>query len=58
MAKMVVAFAVVFILVFSGIIAFRSLSEKEKWALTKVAGYSILVAVVTVLLLTLFVLLF
>jgi hypothetical protein len=55
---MVVAFAVVFILVFSGITAFRSLSEKEKWALTKTAGYSILVAVVTVLLLTLFVLLF
>jgi lipopolysaccharide export LptBFGC system permease protein LptF len=58
MAKMVVAFAVVFILVFAGITAFRSLSEKEKWALTKVAGYSILVAVVAVALLTLFVMVF
>jgi lipopolysaccharide export LptBFGC system permease protein LptF len=58
MAKMILVFAVVFVLVFAGITAFRSLSKKERWALTKVAGYSIIVAVVTVLLLTLFVMVF
>jgi len=58
MAKMIIAFLIVFALVFAGITAFRSLSEKEKWALTKTVGYSIIVAVVTVLLLTVFVMLF
>jgi len=58
MAKMVLVFAVVFALVFVGILAFRKMSKKEKWTLTKTVGYSILVAVVTVLLLTMFVILF
>lgn len=58
MAKMVLAFLAVFALVFVGILAFRSLSKKEKWALTKTLGYSIIVAVVTIVLLSVFVILF
>lgn len=58
MAKMILVFLVVFALVFFGIEIFRKLSEKEKWALTKTVGYSIIVAVVTITLLTVFVILF
>ena len=58
MAKIVLVFSIVFAIVFAGITAFRSLSAKEKWVLTKTVGYSIIVAVVTVLLLTVFVMLF
>lgn len=55
---MILAFLVVFALIFFGIIAFRKLSEKDKWALTKTLTYSIIVAVVTMSLLTMFVVLF
>lgn len=58
MGKMILVFLVVFSLVFMGILAFRNLSNKEKWALTKVVGYSTIVAVVTLLLLSIIVILF
>jgi hypothetical protein len=58
MSKMISVFLFVFFLVFAGILAFREMSKKERWALTKTIGYSIIVAVVTVLLLTGFVILF
>ena len=58
MAKMLFVFLTVAIFVFIGIEVFRTMSNKERWALTKTVGYSIIVAVVTVLLLTLFVMLF
>jgi hypothetical protein len=58
MAKMLFVFLTVAIFVFIGIEVFRTMSNKERWVLTKTVGYSIIVAVVTVLLLTVFVMLF
>ena len=58
MAKMLFVFLTVAIFVFIGIEVVRTMSNKERWALTKTLGYSIIVAVVTVLLLTVFVMLF
>jgi hypothetical protein len=49
----ILTFLVVFVLIFTGIKTLRTMSDKEIWALTKTAGYSIIVAVVTLLLLTL-----
>lgn len=47
MIKIVFAFIVVFVLFFLGIKTIRNLTGKEALALTKVAGYSILCAVLT-----------
>lgn len=47
MIKIVFAFIVVFGLFFLGIKTIRNLTGKEALALTKVAGYSILCAVLT-----------
>lgn len=47
MAKIILSFLVVFGLFFFGIHAVRELSGKQRWALTKLAGYSILCAVLT-----------
>jgi hypothetical protein len=58
MAKMLFVFLTVAIFVFIGIEVFRTMSNKERWVLTKTVGYSIIVAVATVLLLTVFVMLF
>lgn len=51
MIKMILSFLVVFGGVFFGIQAFRQLSGKEKWNLTKVASYSALCALFTILIL-------
>jgi hypothetical protein len=48
MIKIVLAFLFVFGLFFSGISAVRSMTGKEKWALTKVVTYSIICAVLTI----------
>lgn len=58
MVKMILAFLIVFTLVFCGIRVFHSMSDKEQWALTKSVGYSIIVALVTLFLLAGFVILF
>lgn len=55
---MVLTFLIVFMLVLAGIETFRNMTNKERWALTKSLGYSIIVAVVTLVLLTGFVILF
>jgi divalent metal cation (Fe/Co/Zn/Cd) transporter len=47
MIKIVLGFMLVFAGFFVGIQAFRNLSGKEKWALTKLIAYSILCAVLT-----------
>jgi hypothetical protein len=47
MIKIVLGFLIVFASFFVGIQAFRNLSGKEKWALTKLVAYSILCAVLT-----------
>ena len=58
MVKMVFVFLMVAILIFAGIETFRTMTNKERWALTKSLGYSIIIAVVTMVLLTGFVILF
>ena len=58
MIKMVLTFLIVFMLVLAGTETFRNMTNKERWALTKSLGYSIIVAVVTLVLLTGFVILF
>ena len=55
---MVFVFLMVAILIFAGIETFRTMTNKERWALTKSLGYSIIIAVVTMVLLTGFVILF
>lgn len=55
MTKLLFVFVLVFSLFFFGITAFRTLTGKEKWALTKLVAYSILCAVLTVIALSLFV---
>ena len=47
MFKMILMFLFVFALFFFGIHAVRSMTGKEKWALTKLIGYSIVCAVLT-----------
>jgi len=47
MIKIVLGFMLVFAGFFVGIQAFRSLSGREKWQLTKLIAYSIMCAVLT-----------
>lgn len=58
MSKLILVFLITFIGVYAGIELFRNLTKKEKWALTKQLGYSTIVAVVAIVLLTLIVILF
>jgi hypothetical protein len=58
MAKMILVFLIVFALVFAGMETFRSMTQGERWSLTKSVGYSIIIAVVTLILLAGFVILF
>ena len=58
MVKVILFFLLVFAVFFFGLPVLRNLSGSEKWALTKVVGYSILCAVLTTTALTIFVLLF
>ena len=47
MIKMFSIFLIVFGLIFFGLIAFKQMTGKEKWQLTKLAAYSIICAVLT-----------
>jgi hypothetical protein len=58
MIKIILAFLVVFGLFFFGINTVRTMTGKEKWALTKIISYSIICAVLTVSALIVFVLTF
>jgi hypothetical protein len=58
MIKLWLAFLFVFGLCFLGIKGYRDLSGKDKWALTKLLGYSILCALMAIVLLMLIVILF
>ena len=48
MFKVVLAFVLIFVLFFLGIKTVRNLTGKEALALTKILGYSIICAVLTV----------
>jgi hypothetical protein len=47
MIKIILGFLLVFAAFFVGINIVRSMTGKEKWALTKLAAYSIICAVLT-----------
>ena len=58
MIKIILAFLFVFFMFYFGIKGYRDLSGKDKWALTKLLGYSILCAFTAIVLLMLIVILF
>jgi|APGre2960657373_1045057.scaffolds.fasta_scaffold315146_2 hypothetical protein len=58
MIKIILAFLVAFGICYFGIKGYRDLSGKDKWALTKLLGYSILCALTAIVLLMLVVILF
>ncbi len=58
MFKMLITFVSLFIIFFMGIDIFRRMTNKEKWALTKLLTYSTICAVLTMLTLIFIVLVF
>jgi hypothetical protein len=58
MIRLWLAFAVFAVLIHFGITAWRNLNGKEQLALTKSIGYSILVSLAAVMLMTVFVIVF
>ncbi len=58
MIRLVLAFAILAALVHFGITAWRSMSGKERWSLTKTISYSIIVSLLTIAVMTLFVVIF
>ena len=58
MIRIILAFLVVFGAYYIGIPAFRALTGKEKWELTKLVMYSILCTVLTIITLAIFVVTF
>ncbi len=58
MARMILAFLVVFVLFYFGIQAVRATTGKEKWELTKLVTYSIICATLTIGVLVGFVIIF
>lgn len=58
MMKMISTFAIVFAIFFFGIQAFRSLSGKEKWHISKLLAYSMTCAILSVIALIGFVIAF
>jgi hypothetical protein len=51
MIKLILIFIVVFFVVFLGLNVVRGMSGLEKWQLTKVIGYAILCAAITLVML-------
>ena len=58
MIKIWLAFAILAAAIHFGITAWRNLNGKERWTLTKSIAYSILVALLAVLVMTVIVILF
>ena len=58
MIRLWLAFVVVAVLIHFGITAWRNMTGKERWTLTKSAIYSIIVALLVVLVMTAIVILF
>ena len=58
MIRLWLAFVVVAVFIHFGITAWRNLNGKERWTLTKSVTYSILVALLAVLAMTVIVILF
>jgi hypothetical protein len=58
MIRLWLVFAVLAVVIHLGITAWRDMSGKEKWSLTKTLGYSIIVSLLAVLVMMLMVVLF
>jgi hypothetical protein len=58
MIRLWLAFVILAILIHFGITVWRRMERKERWSLTKTAFYSILVALLAVLVMTTIVILF
>lgn len=58
MVRLWLVFIILAVLLHFGISGWRKLNGKEKWSLTKSLGYSILVALLAILAMTLLVVLF
>ena len=58
MIRLWLVFAVFAVLIHFGITAWRKMEGKERWGLTKSIGYSILVSLAAVMLMTVFVIAF
>jgi hypothetical protein len=58
MIKLILAFAILAALLHFGIMGWRSMSGKERWSLTKSLGYSIIVALLAIVVMTALVILF
>jgi hypothetical protein len=58
MIRLWLVFAIFAVLIHLGITTWRKLEGKEQWTLTKSIGYSILVSLVAVMLMTVFVIAF
>jgi hypothetical protein len=58
MIRIWLAFAILAVLIHFGIVAWRNMTGKERWALTKSITYSIIVALLAVLVMVSIVILF
>jgi hypothetical protein len=58
MIRLWLVFAILAVLIHLGITAWRNLNGKEQWSLTKTIGYSIIVSLLAVLVMTVMVVLF
>jgi hypothetical protein len=58
MIRLWLAFVIFAILIHLGITSWRSLNGKDKWALTKSVGYSIIVSLLAVVVMTVIVIVF
>ena len=58
MIRLWLVFVILAVLIHFGIMGWRSLSDKDRWALTKSVMYSIIVALLAVTVMTAFVIIF
>ncbi len=58
MFKILVSFVSLFLILFFGIDMFRKFTKKEKWSFAKMATYSAVIAVLTIVILCVIVVLF
>ena len=58
MIKLVLAFVILAVVIHFGITSWQKMEGKDRWSLTKTAIYSILVALLAVLVMTIIVILF
>jgi hypothetical protein len=58
MIRFIFLFAILAVLIHFGITGWRSLSGKDRWSLTKTIGYSIIISLLAIVVMTFLVILF